>query len=40
MDSPQITGSCSSYARKCALNGLFMIDDVKDSDATNKHGKR
>lgn len=39
MDSPQITGSCSSYARKYALNGLFMIDDVKDSDATNKHGK-
>ncbi|SCI47073.1 ERF family protein [Intestinibacter bartlettii] len=39
MDSPQITGSCSLYARKYALNGLFMIDDVKDSDATNKHGK-
>lgn len=39
MDSPQITGSCSSYARKYSLNGLFMIDDVKDSDATNKHGK-
>lgn len=39
MDSPQITGSCSSYARKYALNGLFCIDDIKDSDATNKHGK-
>lgn len=39
MDSSQITGSCSSYARKYALNGLFMIDDVKDSDATNTHGK-
>lgn len=39
MDSPQITGSCSSYARKYALNGLLAIDDVKDSDATNKHGK-
>lgn len=35
MDSPQITGSCSSYARKYALNGLFCIDDIKDSDATN-----
>lgn len=39
MDSPQITGSCSSYARKYALNGLFCIDDIKDSDATNTHGK-
>lgn len=32
MDSAQITGSCSSYARKYALNGLFAIDDTKDSD--------
>ncbi|MGM9535034.1 MAG: ERF family protein, partial [Intestinibacter sp.] len=39
MDSSQITGSCSSYARKYALNGMFAIDDIKDSDATNKHGK-
>lgn len=39
MDLAQITGSCSSYARKYALNGMFCIDDVKDSDATNKHGK-
>lgn len=39
MDSSQITGSCSSYARKYALNGMFAIDDVKDSDATNKHNK-
>ena len=39
MDASQITGSCSSYARKYALNGLFAIDDVKDSDATNTHGK-
>jgi len=39
MDSSQITGSTSSYARKYALNGLFAIDDTKDSDATNKHGK-
>lgn len=32
MDGCQITGSCSSYARKYALNGLFDIDDNKDSD--------
>lgn len=35
MDGSQITGASSSYARKYALNGLFLIDDVKDSDATN-----
>lgn len=39
MDDSQITGSCSSYARKYALNGLFLIDDTKDADATNKHDK-
>lgn len=39
MDSSQITGAASSYARKYALNGLFCIDDNKDSDATNTHGK-
>lgn len=38
MDSSQLTGSTSSYARKYALNGLFAIDDNKDSDDTNKHG--
>lgn len=32
MDSSQITGSASSYARKYALNGLFCIDDTKDAD--------
>ena len=32
MDDSQITGSTSSYARKYALNGLFCIDDTKDSD--------
>ena len=37
MDSAQITGSASSYARKYALNGLLAIDDTKDSDATNNH---
>lgn len=35
MDLAQVTGSCSSYARKYALNGMFCIDDVKDADATN-----
>lgn len=39
MDGSQVTGASSSYARKYALNGLFAIDDTKDSDATNKHGK-
>lgn len=37
-DSSQITGACSSYARKYALAGLFCIDNEKDSDATNDHG--
>lgn len=32
MDDSQITGMASSYARKCALNGLFCIDDTKDAD--------
>jgi hypothetical protein len=39
MDSAQLTGSTSSYARKYALNGMFLIDDTQDSDATNTHGK-
>jgi len=36
-DSSQTSGATGSYARKYALNGLFSIDDAKDSDATNKH---
>lgn len=32
MDGSQVTGAASSYARKYALNGLFMIDDNKDTD--------
>ena len=32
MDESQITGTASSYARKYALNGLYAIDDTKDSD--------
>lgn len=38
-DASQITGAASSYARKYALNGLFLIDDTKDADATNDHDK-
>lgn len=40
MDDSQITGAASSYARKYALNGLFLIDDTKDADATNEHDKQ
>lgn len=40
MDSSQITGSTSSYARKYALNGMYAIDDTKDSDATNTGPKK
>lgn len=39
MDEAQITGSASSYARKYALSGLLAIDDTKDPDATNDHGR-
>lgn len=35
MDGSQVTGASSSYARKYALNGLFCIDDTKDSDTLN-----
>ena len=40
MAASQLTGSTSSYARKYSLNGLFAIDDTKDADATNDHGKK
>ncbi len=36
MDSAQLTGSTSSYARKYALNGLFLIDDNKDADSNER----
>lgn len=36
-DGAQITGACSSYARKYALNGLFLIDDTKDADTNEYH---
>lgn len=35
-DQSQVTGSCSSYARKYALNALFLIDDTKDADVPPK----
>jgi len=37
MDSSQITGTASSYARKYALNGLFLLDDTKDADTDEFH---
>lgn len=39
MAAAQITGSASSYARKYALNGLFLIDDTKDDDYTSSESK-
>lgn len=39
MSIEQVFGSSSSYARKYALAGLFLLDDTKDSDATNTHGQ-
>ena len=38
MDASQQCGSASTYARKYALNGMFLIDDMKDAD-TNEHKK-
>ena len=35
MDDAQLTGACSSYARKYACNGLFAIDDSQDLDSMN-----
>jgi hypothetical protein len=39
MSAAQCFGASSSYARKYALSGLFLLDDNKDADATNTHGK-
>lgn len=39
MDESQVTGSSSSYARKYAMNALFLLDDVKDPD-TDEHKKQ
>lgn len=35
MDDSQVTGSASSYARKYALQGLYLIDDGIDADSQN-----
>jgi hypothetical protein len=40
MDVAQSFGASSSYSRKYALNGLFLIDDTKDPDATNYHAPK
>lgn len=40
MHMPQRTGSASSYAKKYALGNLLLLDDTKDPDATNEHGKK
>jgi hypothetical protein len=40
MDTSQITGATSSYARKYALNGLFLIDDTKDADTKDNSGEQ
>lgn len=37
MSDSQLTGTASSYARKYALNGLFLIDDTKDADTDQYH---
>lgn len=39
MDASQITGTASSYARKYALNGLFLLDDTKDADDVDENGQ-
>ena len=39
MQMPQRFGAASSYGKKYALGNLFLIDDTKDSDATNTHDK-
>lgn len=37
MDGSQLTGACSSYARKYALNALYLLDDSKDADSDEYH---
>ena len=39
VDESQITGTASSYARKYALNGLFLLDDTKDADSDEYHNQ-
>lgn len=38
-DDAQLTGSCSSYARKYAASGLFLIDNTKDADSQENTSK-
>jgi hypothetical protein len=40
MDLAQCFGSSSSYSRKYSCGAMWLIDDQKDSDATNTHGKQ
>lgn len=40
MDASQVTGATSSYARKYALNGLFNIDDTKDTDSEEHQNQK
>jgi hypothetical protein len=40
MDDSQITGTASSYARKYALNGIFLLDDTKDADTDENRKER
>lgn len=43
MDMSQVFGSASTYARKYALNGMFLIDDTKDADSDEyqqQHGQQ
>lgn len=37
MDDSQVSGATSSYARKYALNGMFLLDDTKDADTDEYH---
>lgn len=39
MSEAQVTGACSSYARKYAVQGIFAIDDSKDPD-TDEYQRR
>lgn len=38
-DEAQVTGSASTYARKYALNGLFLLDDSVDVDSLDNTKK-
>ena len=40
MDLSQIFGASSSYARKYALNGMFLIDDNKDADTQDNRPEK